>query len=155
MRPAAFLLCLAALPLWSCRASPAAALPPFDAVADVKLLMQSVVDPAADVIWGSVKTVISEHGTQDYAPATPDEWEAVRNSAVTLAESGNLLMIGTRPRDDGAWMELARGLSEVSRRAIAAANAKDKDRLFDAGGDIYVACVNCHERYAVSVPAEP
>src|SRR5688572_10725767 len=33
--------------------------PPFKPVADTKLLMESVIDPAADLVWDSVRTIIT------------------------------------------------------------------------------------------------
>ena len=122
--------------------------PPFKPVADVKLLMQSVVDPSADGVWQAVKTTITVKGTVDTRPRTNDEWTAVRNSAVMLTESGNLLMMVPRAYDGGDWMTMSRALVDVGNRAIEAAAAKDADRLFDLGGDIDNACETCHKMYA-------
>ena len=38
-------------------------------------------------------------------------------------------------------------LIEQSNRAIKAADAKDKEGVFNIGADIYDACVNCHKRF--------
>lgn len=119
----------------------------FREVAGVRLLMESVVDPAADGIWGSVKTIMTAQGTEEIRPQSEEEWNAVRNSAVTLAESGNLLMIGKRARDDGDWIGWARDLTFAGEQAIAAAEARDADRLFDVGAEIYEVCLGCHDRY--------
>lgn len=48
--------------------------PPFKAVADNKLLMQSVIDPNADLVWDSVKTIITSKGTQEFRPRSEEEW---------------------------------------------------------------------------------
>ena len=132
-----------------CRAS--AKPPPYKPVADVKQLMQTVVDPAADVIWGSVGTIESKEGTVEKAPKTDAEWALVRNSAFVLTESGNLLMMGSRPKDNDQWMRLSQDLIDVGTRAIKAAEARDKDAVFDVGGDIYTACSNCHQKYLVTI----
>ncbi len=130
--------------------------PPFTPVADVKLLMQAVVDPAADDIWDAVKIVDSAEGTVEHAPKTDAEWAAVRRSAVLISESGNLLMLPGRARDAGDWMRFSRALTETGKRAIAAADKRDKDALFEAGGEIYVACTNCHTKYMLAPsPAGP
>jgi len=121
--------------------------PPFRPVADTKLLMQSVVDPNADVIWESVKTIITAQGTEEIKPRTDGEWTAVRNSAVTLAESGNLLMMSPRAKDACAWMTLSQELIDASQSAVRAAESKNADRLFTVGGDIYEACSHCHQKY--------
>ena len=76
-----------------------AAEPPFRPLADNKLLMQAVVDPQADVIWEAVQTIVTEQGTQEIRPQTEEEWVSVRNSAVTLAEAGNLLMMSPRAKE--------------------------------------------------------
>jgi len=65
--------------------------PPFKPVVDTKLLMQSVVDPNADIVWDAVRTIDTKEGTQEIRPKNDAEWAAVRNAAITLTESGNLL----------------------------------------------------------------
>jgi hypothetical protein len=132
-----------------CRASPKP--PPFKPVADVKQLMQTVVDPAADVIWASVGSVESKEGTVETAPKTDAEWALVRNSAYVLTESGNLLMMGSRPKDEGEWLRHCQELIDVGTRAIKAAEAKNKDAIFEIGGDIYGVCSGCHQRYLVAI----
>jgi hypothetical protein len=125
--------------------------PPFKPVADTKLLMQSVVDPTADEIWDSVRTIITKEGTEEIRPHTPEQWLAVRNHAVALAESGNLLMMVPRAKDGGEWMQRSRELVDTSERAIRAADARNADELFTAGGDIYQACSNCHQKYMEAI----
>jgi len=109
--------------------------------------MQSVVDPNADVIWESVKTIITAQGTEEIRPRTEADWTAVRNASVALAESGNLLMMAPRAKDAGDWMRLSQELIDTSQSAIRAADSKDADRLFTVGGDIYDACSHCHQKY--------
>ena len=140
----AFAIASPALVLMSgCGAQP----PPFKPIADNKLLMQSVVDPNADVIWEAVKTIISAEGTEEIRPQTEAEWTAIRNSAVALAESGNLLMMAPRAKDSGEWMARAQELVDMSQSAMRAAESKNADRLFVVGGDIYDACSHCHQQY--------
>ena len=142
---------IAFLSLVACAASLAACgsapqPPPFKPIADTKLLMQSVVDPTADEIWDAVRTIITKDGTEEIRPKTNKDWEAVRNQAVALAESGNLLMMVPRAKDGGEWMARSRELVDQSERAIRAAEAKNADELFTVGGDIYQACSNCHQK---------
>lgn len=68
--------------LSSCRGG--ATSPPYKPIADVKTLMQAI-DPQADIVWQSVKTIITAEGTEEVGPATGAEWTAVRNAAVLLA----------------------------------------------------------------------
>jgi hypothetical protein len=120
--------------------------PPFAAVADTHTLMHAVVEPSADVIWDAVQTIITEAGVEEIRPRTDEEWDAVRSSAVTLAESGNLLMMPPRAKD-GDWMRSARALIDTGTSAIEAIDAKDADQLFEVGGHIYSVCTSCHAKY--------
>jgi hypothetical protein len=137
----------AALALLACDRAPPP--PPFTAVADVRQLMASVIEPAAEVYWDAVGSVVDEKGTTEIAPKTEAEWTAVRNAAYVVAESGNLLMMAGRARDTGEWMTLSRSMLESSRRALEAAEAKDPQRVFDVGAELYDTCVACHAKYAV------
>ena len=121
--------------------------PPFKPVVDTKLLMQSVVDPNADFVWDAVKTIETKDGTQEIRPKTDADWIAVRNAAVAVAESGNLLMMVPRAKNGGEWMELAQNMINTGQEAIKAAEAKNAEKLFTVGGDIYESCSNCHRKY--------
>lgn len=123
--------------------------PPFETVATSKELMNAVLDPAVDVIWDSVGSVITAEGTFEKAPETDDDWAAVRASAVLLAESGNLLMLGDRAGGSPEWIAQAQALIEVSKRTIQVIDKKDTDALFTIGGDIYDVCTNCHRQFAL------
>ena len=121
--------------------------PPFKPVVDTKLLMQSVVDPNADFVWDAVKTIETKEGTQEIRPKTDEQWIAVRNAAVAVAESGNLLMMVPRAKNGGEWMQLAQDMINTGQEAIKAAEAKSAEKLFTVGGDIYESCSNCHRKY--------
>jgi hypothetical protein len=122
--------------------------PPFKPIADTKLLMQAVIDPAADHIWDSAGTIIDLTGRTELGPKNEEEWAAVRNSAVALAESGNLLMMAPRARDE-EWMRLSQALIDTGEKAVHAAEARSVDRIFDVGGEIYNVCTNCHSKYLI------
>ena len=107
-------------------AAPAAAQPPFRPVADVKQLMASVVEPAAEVYWDAVGSIADKKGVVEIAPKTDEEWIAVRNSAYVVAEAGNLLMMSSRARDNGEWMKLSEALVDVGQRAIRRRRRKIK-----------------------------
>jgi hypothetical protein len=138
---------VAACTIVSAACSGAPAPPPFKPIADNKLLMQSMIDPNADFIWDAVKTIITSKSTEHIRPKTDAEWVAVRNAAVALAESGNLLMLVPRAKDGGEWMKRSQELITTGEEAIRAADAKNAERLFTVGGDIYEACSNCHRQY--------
>jgi len=120
---------------------------PVRQVATVKQLMDSTIHPAAEVIFDSVGSIISENGIDDFAPKNDDEWANVRRGAVTLAEAGNLLMLGDRPKDKAIWFRNASGLTDAAVAAIQAIDARNPEALFDAGGKVYEACQRCHDYY--------
>lgn len=145
MRKICWLMAIATAASIGC--SSGAAAPPFKAVADTKLLMETVVDPNADIIWDSVKTIITKEGTQEFRPRTDAEWAAVRNAAVAVAEAGNLLMMVPRAKNEDDWMKACQAMIETGTAAIRAIEAKNADELFTVGGNIYNACTNCHMKY--------
>jgi hypothetical protein len=122
-------------------------MPPFDTTVSMKDLMANVIDPTADGIWDSVGTIYTKEGVFEKAPATDEEWLDVKSAAITLVEVGNLLMLPGRSGGNAEWVKLSQELITQSHRAIKAAEAKDKQGVFDTGADIYQACVNCHKRF--------
>jgi hypothetical protein len=120
---------------------------PFKPVGTIKDLMASIVDPSADVIWDATGTIITSSGTEERTPKDDKAWQAVHDAALTLAESGNLLLIDGRAKDRAAWTKMAQGLITVSVTALHAADAKDPKALADAGEAINAACETCHSVY--------
>ena len=135
---------LSATLFWGCSPKPAQP----NTTLTMKQVMEWVIDPNADVVWDSVKSISNAKGTTEIYPRTDAQWEAVRNSAATLVEAGNLLMVDGRAKDDKQWMAYSQRLSRMAVVALKAAQDKNKDALFDAGGNIYNACKACHDKYA-------
>ena len=106
-------------------------------VATVRQLHDAMTIPASDAVFNTGRE----------APRTDQQWTAVRNAAVQLTESGNLLMIGSRVKDKGAWMKLSRALVDAGAVALEAIDAKNMAALSDAGDRILLACATCHESY--------
>lgn len=127
--------------------------PPFKPVASVHDLMHDVIYPHAEVMWDSVGTIIDVEGEHEIRPANEQEWERVMQSALTVAEAGNLLMLEGRAKDTGEWMRHASALIDAATLAVEAANNRDADAVFDIGGEVYYACNNCHERYWEKPPS--
>jgi hypothetical protein len=149
---------LLAVALCSCQSEappPAPAAAPtvaeFHDATDLTQLMNWIMEPNADVIWESVGTIITEEGEQNLRPETDEQWNAIRNAAATVAESGNLLLMPSRMRDAGDWVKHAHELTRTAQEVIAAAEAKDVDSLFTAGGDVYLVCSACHAQYAIAL----
>ena len=116
-------------------------------VMGVRELMQSVLNPSAGVVWGAVSTVVTTAGIDEKRPQSDAEWGRVRNAAVTITKAGNQLMLSPRATDGSRWMKAAQALIDTSTAAMRAAEAKNADRLFSVGGEMYSACLTCHENY--------
>lgn len=149
-----FLAALGLLALSACAdaettAETAPADTPFRPVANVQELMLAVVEPAAETYWDAVGWVVDAQGTQEIRPQGEEEWEAVRNAAFVVAESGNLLMMDGRRVDDQTWVALSQAMIATAERAIEAAVARDEAAVFTVGGDLYETCTACHSAYAL------
>jgi len=116
-------------------------------VASVKQIMQGIVDPATNVVFGAVSSTSTKAGVVETAPKTDREWELVGNSAAALVESGNLLMMGKRAVDAGDWLKMSRALVDAAVVALKAVEAKDKDALLASGDAINTSCDSCHLKY--------
>jgi hypothetical protein len=120
--------------------------PPFEATTTVLELMEWILEPATEGIWDAAGTIITAEGERELAPTTDAGWADVRNSAALVAETGNLLMMPGRSAG-AEWNGHANALIVAGRESMAAADAQDSDRLFDAGGQLYQACLACHRQY--------
>lgn len=121
---------------------------PYTPVADVKDLMLSVLEPAAEVYWDAVGEILDSAGVHEIRPETDEDWEAVRNAAFVIAESGNLLLMSGRALDRGEWTGMSQRMIETGQLALRAADNRSIEGVFDAGAEVYYACTECHVRYA-------
>jgi hypothetical protein len=153
-------------------APPPAAQPNYQPTSTIKELMLNVLDPAADVVWLSVTTIVDNKGLVETKPQNDDDWTRVRQGAVTLMESANLLMMPGRrvarpgeksetpgvelepeemdaliAKDRPAWDARAKALHDVMTDVIKAIDAKDSDKVFELGEQIEVTCEGCHKAY--------
>ncbi|WP_116811397.1 cytochrome c [Steroidobacter cummioxidans] len=131
---------------------PVTGTPAFDTSIDTRQLMSWMIDPSSKVVFGAVASIVTEQGEENVQPRTDDEWNNVRNNAVTMLEAGNLLMLEGRSRssqvqDVTDWNAKARAMSAAARSAIEATEVKDPEALFAASGDIYQTCTDCHAKY--------
>lgn len=147
----------------------AAAQTPF---ATVQEIMLSVIDPHVDPIWNAVTTTVTKEGVVEKAPASDEEWAALRKHAIALIEAGNLLLIPDRqvaavgastsihpveedPKVIAAlikakqadFAQKAVGLQEATKLALVAIDQKSAEGLLKAGEGIEKACEACHSAY--------
>ena len=127
--------------------------PPVTPVLDTMTLMETVLDPSADVVWGSAGQIITAAGTEDLRPTTEEGWANVRKHAEIVSQAGNLLMKVSRAKDDAEWRRLSQAMVDTGAAAMRAAEAKNADQLFQAGADIYSVCSNCHVKYLPAIVA--
>jgi hypothetical protein len=123
--------------------------PPLDMRHTTRDLMAGMIDASADALWDAVGTIWDENGENHWEPETDEEWLAVTGAAMSLIESGNLLMLGDRARDTGQWMAYSQEMIDAAAVALEAAQARDPERIFDSGEVVYNACNNCHSIYWV------
>jgi len=146
--------------------------PPFQITVSIEEVMRYMIDPAADSIWESVITIVTEDGIEEIMPETDEDWAALRGHAVTLTESTNLLLMEDRrvaeegsvselPGVDlepeqieailaanrGAWTQLTLGLQLSGVQVLEAIDAQDLDALLVAGDLLDLACENCHIQF--------
>lgn len=116
-------------------------------VGTVKQIMVGITNPAAYILYEAVGTKSSSKGVEEIAPQTDEEWFKVESAAASVIESGNLMLMGNRAIDKGDWVKMTKDMMEQGKHAMAAAKAKDKDKIVEAGGELNTTCDTCHARY--------
>jgi hypothetical protein len=138
----------------------------------IKDLMESIIDPSADVLWGAVGTVVDQDGIHESLPKTPEDWLDVRRAAVRIIEGCNLLMMpGREAAPAGATSEapgvelepaqiatlvnrnrksfnaFAKALQALGAEALRASEAKNAAVLLDIGAGMENVCESCHQTF--------
>ena len=114
----------------------------FPASATMKQLMVDLLHPASNDILLSIYRS---------GPQNESEWMALRRSALTLAESGNLLTMRGRARDEGEWMKDVKLLVDAGNAAYKSAQAKDLKALTAVAEPLDASCTTCHKHYRPDV----
>ncbi len=138
----------------------------------IKDLMESIIDPSADVLWGAVGAVVDQEGSHERLPKTPEDWLDVRRAAVRIIEGANLLMMsgreaapaGTKSEVPGVELEpaqmtalikknrksfdaFAKALQVLGLEALRASEAKNAELLVEIGGRMEDVCESCHKTF--------
>ncbi len=111
--------------------------PSFQPVGSMSQLMVNIIYPTSDALFYIERT----------PPKTDVEWGLIRNQALMLAESGNLLMMPGRARDQGNWITDSKMLVDVGAAAYNLAGAKDMQGILDLNDRLNASCVVCHQQY--------
>lgn len=109
----------------------------YQPVGSMSELMVDIIYPASDAIFYVERN----------PPKSERDWNLLRGTALTLAESGNLLMMDTRARDHGDWMKDSRLLVDAGAAAFKAAQAKDLPAILALNDALNTACITCHQAY--------
>lgn len=155
-----------------CRVGPGKAAKDRRIYSTIKDIMESVIDPSADTLWGAVGTVMDKQGIRDLIPKSAEEWRDVRRAAVRIIEGANLLMMpgreaapaGTQSEAPGVELEpaeiavlirkkrksfdaYAQALQGLGAEALRAGEAKNADLLIEIGGRMEDVCESCHKTF--------
>ena len=118
---------------------------PYQKVGSMSQLMIDIIYPASDAVFYIART----------PPQNEKEWNDFKGQALMLAESGNLLMMEGRARDQGDWMKDAKMLVDAGAAAYKAAQAKDVEAILALNDQLYAACVTCHQQYRPNYGKRP
>ena len=132
------------------RAPSAPAAPSYHPIATTKELMDAL-DVVADDFWEPVGIVMTKEGTFEKKPQNDEEWQAVRNNAILMRETGSMLLDPSKAGGNAEFIKQANALIETTTRAIQAIDAKDDKKLFDVGAEVYEACTNCHRQFMPAI----
>ena len=142
--------------------TPAAPAAPAAPVATLNQLMRALFFPHSNVVFftqrydpATVKRADEPSASTDPLTGVFGGWEAVENSALTLADSADLLMTPGRKCSNGLdvpltkpdWAQLVNGLREAGMVSYKAALTKDRDKMIEASDVLATSCSNCHNKY--------
>ncbi|MEC7892958.1 MAG: hypothetical protein VXZ29_00805 [Pseudomonadota bacterium] len=108
----------------------------------VKEIMNSIVTPATNTIWGA------------YQLETESQWQEVGRAATAVVGAANLLMLGGTGEGEGEiageaeWQRFNQQLLAAARQVLVAVGERDENALSQVGNDaLYPPCESCHQAY--------
>lgn len=111
-------------------------------------VMERVITPASDILWGADD------------PQTGAEWDALENAALSITALAAFLDAGgsgSADRDwaaDPAWKSFNGQMAQASVAARTAILDRDVDALFEAGDALYDQCEACHQQFNPAVTTQ-
>jgi hypothetical protein len=147
--PLLYLVALAAVALIATGCSTQ---PPYQPIATVEQIMETSVEPASNAVFDAAVWV---NGVQIGGPKTDDDWKMVQANALMLVETGNLLLMGSRMKDQTGWVTRTQAMMDAANEAAKAAEAKNTEAIFNAGTKIFQACTGCHLQYINPAAIKP
>jgi|GEM_PF-460940 len=131
-----FIIFLFALP--SAFATDAEVSPP---MVTVMQMMESVITPMTNIIWGADD------------PKTDEDWRQLENASINVIAMGNLMRYGGAGERDQewasnpAWQAFTTVMTNAAIDALSAAQNRDIEALFGAGDILYPPCEGCHLQF--------
>ena len=108
----------------------------------VKEIMNSIVTPATNTIWGA------------YQLETESQWQEVSRAATAVVGAANLLMLGgagegeAEIASEAEWQHFNQQLLAAARQVLVAVDKRDESALSKVGNDaLYPPCESCHRTY--------
>ena len=145
----------------------------FDTTASLRGLMNSIIDPHATIIWQAVRYIVSIEGVEEETfPQSDEDWLNLRNSALTMIEAGNSMMIPGRRAaaadyitefpdfyfttgeieqmiglDPEIWNEYVKDFQFSVQQVLDNIERKDLFRYMEVGSVLNQTCDSCHGQY--------
>jgi len=153
---------------------PATSASPLKPTAGIQDIMAGMIDPAADFLWESVSSTVTEQGTEEKQPRTDEEWKEVRRQALILTESANLLLVEGRhvaregkqledhntpgnltlaqveqaiAADRATFVAFGQALHDAGATLLKAADEKDVQAIVNGGEVLDGVCESCHLKF--------
>ena len=108
----------------------------------VKEVMNSIVTPATNTIWGA------------YQLETESQWQEMGHAATAVIGAANLLMLGgtgegeAEIAGEAEWQRFNQRLLAAARQVLLAVDKRDENALSQVGNDaLYPPCESCHQAY--------
>lgn len=108
----------------------------------VKEIMNSIVTPATNTIWGA------------YQLETESQWQEVGRAATAVIGAANLLMLGgsgtgeAEIAGEAEWQRSTQQLLAAARQVLVAVDKRDENALSQVGNNaLYPPCESCHQAY--------
>lgn len=120
---------------------------PYRTALPLNEFMAHVMQHAGDGVWKWQGWIVDEKGERSLFPKNDAEWEEAESGALTLAEITNVLLVPGRRVAEPDWDKAVLAVRKVALQAAEAAEKKDADAFFAAGGALDEACDQCHVRY--------
>ena len=106
--------------------------------ATVKEVMESVITPATNTLWGA----------ED--PQTDEAWQELEDAAITTITAGTYVALGGSGTSDREWASKPEWqafndvMIEAATDALKAIRERDIEALFVANDVLYPPCEGCH-----------